>query len=91
MHAPAMHTPPPLDLAGQYVLDAGQPGSLAYTFNFGAAAFFVLDTRTMRVRNRQERILLGDDQWQALENWLLLVKHAYPLKFLVWLEVEQHF
>ena len=83
MHAPAMHTPPTLDLAGQYTLEASQPGSLAYTFNFGAAAFFVLDTRTMRVCNRQERIMLGNDQWQALENWLLLVKHAYPVKFLV--------
>jgi phosphodiesterase/alkaline phosphatase D-like protein len=83
MHAPAMHTTPPLNPAGQYILEASQPGSLAYTFNFGAAAFFVLDTRTMRVCNRQERIMLGDDQWQALENWLLLVKQAYPVKFLV--------
>ena len=83
MHAPPMHTPPSLNLAGQYTLETGQPGSLAYSFNFGAAAFFVLDTRTMRVINRQERIMLGEDQWQALENWLLRVKDAYPLKFLV--------
>ena len=83
MHAPAIHTPPPLNLAGQYALAAGGAGSLAYSFSFGAAAFFVLDTRTMRVVNRQERIMLGKDQWQALESWLLLVKDAYPVKFLV--------
>ena len=52
-------------------------------FNFGAAAFFVLDTRTMRVRNLRQRSMLGEDQWQALEAWLLRVKDAYPVKFIV--------
>jgi phosphodiesterase/alkaline phosphatase D-like protein len=83
MHTPAMLQPPPLDLAGQYVLVPGQDGSLAYTFTFGAAAFFVLDTRTMRMRNRRERSMLGEDQWRVLETWLLSMKDAYPVKFLV--------
>jgi len=83
MHAPHLLQPPVINQAGQYDLAASLPGSLAYTFNFGAAAFFVLDTRTMRVRNRRERSMLGADQWQALESWLLQVKDAYPVKFLV--------
>ena len=83
MHAPALLQPPPVDPAGQYNLEPGQNGSLAYTFTFGAAAFFVLDTRTMRMRNRRERSMLGEDQWQMLETWLLSVKDAYPVKFLV--------
>jgi alkaline phosphatase D len=83
MHAPAMLQPPPIDQSGQYDLIPIQNGSLAYTFTFGATAFFVLDTRTMRVRNRRERSMLGEDQWRALETWLLSVKDAYPVKFLV--------
>jgi len=83
MHAPAMLQPPPIDLAGQYDLLPDKNGSLAYTFTFGATAFFVLDTRTMRMRNRRERSMLGEEQWGALETWLLSVKDAYPVKFLV--------
>lgn len=83
MHAPAMLQPPPIDRSGQYDLIPSQTGSLAYTFTFGAAAFFVLDTRTMRTCNRRERSMLGEDQWRALETWLLSVKDAYPVKFLV--------
>jgi phosphodiesterase/alkaline phosphatase D-like protein len=83
MHAPHFVVPPPVNIAGQYDLQPRAQGSLAYTFNFGAAAFFVLDTRTMRVRNLRQRSMLGEDQWQALENWLLSVKDAYPVKFIV--------
>jgi alkaline phosphatase D len=83
MHAPAMITPPPINPIGQYELIPGQSGSLAYNFTFGAAAFFVLDTRTMRMHNQRERSMLGEDQWTALETWLLSVKDAYPVKFLV--------
>jgi alkaline phosphatase D len=83
MHSPHFELPPTLNVAGQYALPKGDPGSLAYTFTFGGAAFFVLDTRTMRVRNRRERSMLGAGQWNGLETWLLHVKDAYPVKFLV--------
>jgi alkaline phosphatase D len=83
MHAPPFALPFSLDAKGQYSLAAADPGSLAYTFTCGAAAFFVLDTRTMRVKSRTETIMLGEGQWQVLEQWLLAVKDAYPVKFLV--------
>lgn len=83
MHAPHYELPPALNEVGQYALPKGDSGSLAYTFTFGGAAFFVMDTRTMRVRNRRQRSMLGEGQWKALENWLLRVKDAYPVKFLV--------
>lgn len=83
MHAPSYKLTPQLNQAGQYELDVKDPGSLAYTFTFGAAAFFVLDTRSMRVRNSREKIMLGEGQWQALKTWLRAVKDDYPIKFLV--------
>ncbi len=83
MHAPPFTLPPALDANDQYALAAADPGSLAYTFTFGAAAFFVLDTRSMRVKSRAETTMLGEGQWQALETWLQTVKDAYPVKFLV--------
>lgn len=83
MHAPHFELPPRLEETGQYALEPGDPGSLAYTFTFGAAAFFVLDTRTMRVKGKGSRSMLGEGQWMALEKWLLEVKEDYPLKFLV--------
>lgn len=83
MHAPPFVLPPSLDANEQYTLTTDDPGSLAYTFTFGAAAFFVLDTRTMRVKSRTERSMLGEGQWQVLEKWLLAVKGTYPVKFLV--------
>jgi hypothetical protein len=83
MHAPAFIAAPALNASGQYDLDAAHSGALAYAFYYGAAAFFVLDTRTQRIRDRRERQLLGQEQWQALEGWLLRVKDAYPIKFIV--------
>ena len=83
MHAPGFELPPQLNPAGQYGLGSNDPGSLAYSFTFGAAAFFVLDTRSMRVRNPRESIMLGEGQWQALKTWLRAIKEAYPIKFLV--------
>ncbi len=85
-----MHAPPPIQTLGldenrQYHLRREDKGSLAYTFEYGAAAFFVMDTRTMRVRGTRpnEKTMLGKGQWQALEAWLLDVKDKYPLKFIV--------
>jgi len=83
MHAPPFALPPYLDSKDQYTLAAEDPGSLAYTFTFGAAAFFVLDTRTTRVKSRAETSMLGEGQWKVLEKWLQAVKDAYPVKFLV--------
>lgn len=83
MHAPPFEIPLPVDQEGQYKLLPQNPGSLAYTFTFGAAAFFVMDTRTMRVRGRHVRSMLGEGQWHVLEEWLLSVKDTYPVKFLV--------
>jgi alkaline phosphatase D len=83
MHAPPFQLPPRLNEEGQYALSVGDPGSLAYTFTFGAAAFFIMDTRTMRVKSRHTRTILGEGQWRALESWLLAVKDEYPIKFLV--------
>ena len=83
MHSPPMVLPPGLDDHGRYVMERHHPGSLAYSFTYGAAAFFVLDTRTMRFRNSRERRLLGDGQWHVLKEWLLRVKEEYPVKFIV--------
>jgi phosphodiesterase/alkaline phosphatase D-like protein len=83
MHAPSLTSPPNFDNEGKYTLEPKHPGSLAYTFSYGAAAFFVLDTRTMRVKNFHHNSMLGDGQWHALKEWLLSVRDKYPVKFLV--------
>lgn len=83
MHAPPMLHFPRRDERVRFLLDREDSGSLAYTFTYGAAAFFVMDTRTGRLLNRRTRQMLHPAQWQALEAWLLEVKDAYPVKFLV--------
>jgi phosphodiesterase/alkaline phosphatase D-like protein len=88
MHAPSFEIPFEQTPEGQYSLKPGDTGAFAYTFSFGAAAFFVLDTRTMRFRpvwsfNQRKASMLGEAQWRALESWLLAVKDVYPVKFLV--------
>ncbi len=81
---------PPLLMPPEGVEDLGRPlvlpadrGHFGYTFTFGAAAFFVLDVHTHRVRGPLGRRWLHPEQWRALEGWLASVKEAYPLKFLV--------
>ncbi len=83
MHAPHFELPLNVDDKGLYHLENNEPGSLAYTFEYGAAAFFVLDTRTMRVKGKAERTMLGKGQWAALKEWLISVNDRYPVKFLV--------
>jgi phosphodiesterase/alkaline phosphatase D-like protein len=83
MHAPHFELPFNLTPAGQYDLAPSDPGSLSYTFTYGAAAFFVLDTRTMRIANRAQQTMLGEAQWQALQTWLLAVRESFPVKFIV--------
>ena len=60
-----------------------ESGTLAYSFEFGRAAFFVLDTRTQRFISRTDRQLLGDKQWSMLTNWLRRAAYEYPVKFIV--------
>jgi alkaline phosphatase D len=83
MHAPSLILPPRLNAAQQYSLSPDDRGSLAYAFNYGATAFFVLDTRTQRMRNWQEHTMLGPAQWEVLEGWLSAVKDTHPVKFIV--------
>lgn len=83
MHAPPMIFSPKFNADGYFILKRHDPGSFAYTFTYGAAAFFVLDTRSMRVKNSHEQRMLGHGQWHILEHWLLKVKDEYPVKFLV--------
>ena len=81
MHGPHFINSPKLNPSGQYDFDSS--GSFAYTFNYGAAAFFVLDTRSQRIKHWWKHMMLDEEQWQALEAWLLQVKDVYPIKFIV--------
>ncbi len=84
IHAPSMLTPMERrEGIGDFNLTEQDAGSLAYTFYYGAAAFFVMDTRTRRIHNRKTQIVLGEAQKKILREWLLDVKDAYPVKFLV--------
>jgi phosphodiesterase/alkaline phosphatase D-like protein len=83
MHAPGYLDALKVDKDSRYLLDIFDLGSLAYAFTCGAAAFFVMDTRSMRVKSRHTRTMLGAGQWKILEAWLLEVKDKYPVKFIV--------
>ena len=82
MHAPKPLSPPQMDTHGLYKFSPDDEGTFAYTITFGNTAFFVLDTRTMRVK-KGRNLLLGETQWKQLEDWFLDVKDKYPVKFLV--------
>lgn len=69
--------------SGGFNLMEEDAGSFAYTFYYGAAAFFVMDTRTQRVHNDETQMVLGEAQWKVLFEWLDDVKDSYPLKFIV--------
>lgn len=84
MHAPNSEHFPKFNSKGQYPLKPDDQGSFAYSFEFGSAAFFVMDTRTRRVRiSGKKNTILGKGQWDLLEKWLLDVKEKYSIKFLV--------
>lgn len=84
IHAPKMLLPMEREKeSGDFNLMEEDAGSLAYTFYYGAAAFFVMDTRTMRVRNKDTQIVLGEAQWRVLFQWREDVKDDYPVKFIV--------
>lgn len=80
MHAPELSAPLQVNSVGEFQFQGNSTGSLAYEFSFGAAAFFMLDMRTARIK---KETLLGEAQWACLEEWLLKVKDRYPLKFLI--------
>ena len=82
MHAPEMLLPLETDAAGEFQFHRHDTGSLAYRFYFGGAAFFILDTRTMRVKGGKKS-LLSEGQWTILQEWLREVNDQYPIKFLV--------
>jgi phosphodiesterase/alkaline phosphatase D-like protein len=81
MHGPEMLLPLETNAAGDFQFHRHDAGSLAYRFYFGGAAFFVLDTRTMRVKGRKKS-LLSEGQWTILQEWLKQVNEQYPVKFL---------
>jgi phosphodiesterase/alkaline phosphatase D-like protein len=82
LHAPDLLLPFAIDAKGEFIFEPHDPASLAYTFYYGNAAFFVLDTRTMRVGGK-DRTMLGQGQWHVLQEWLKDVNHKYPVIFIV--------
>lgn len=80
VHAPNLLMPPDGAQFDRPLILPGDQGNFAYTFEWGGAAFFVLDTRTQRVYKHR---MLNRPLWNALENWLLSVKDRYPVKFIV--------
>jgi phosphodiesterase/alkaline phosphatase D-like protein len=83
IHAPDLLLPFETDARGDYIFHPHNPASFAYTFYFGNTAFFVLDTRTMRVNQRGNKSMLGEGQWTVLQEWLKEVKDDYKVKFIV--------
>ncbi len=80
MHAPPLIHPPEGIKHDRPLLLTTDDGHFAYTFTYGPAAFFVMDTRTQRVYKQR---MLNRAQWEALETWLLEVKDQFPIKFIV--------
>jgi len=90
MHGPKLLIPESV-VDNQVHLEPGEPFSLAYTFTYGNAAFFVMDTRSMRMRMPGKGEVLGNEQWLKLKIWLSKVKDEYPVKFIVTSTAFLHF
>jgi alkaline phosphatase D len=82
IHAPAYIKPPKVNRGGRFVLQH-EEGTFAYTFTAGSVAFFVLDTRSMRVEGKQTRQIIDENQWVALERWMSDVRDKFPVKFII--------
>ena len=82
LHAPEMLLPLETNASGEFQFHRYDEGSFAYAFYFGGAAFFVLDTRTMRVKDGKKS-LLGEGQWTLLQQWLKKENSQSPIKFLI--------
>ncbi len=80
MHAPPLLHPPEGVKHDRPLILPADDGHFAYTFTFGPAAFFVMDTRTQRIHGQR---MLNRAQWEALETWLLEVKDTFPVKFII--------
>ena len=79
-----IHSPRSVDLGIPFEYLRDTPNY--YSFEIGKAAFFVMDTRSHRVRSFldfKNRTMLGPEQWQEFESWLLQVKDSHPVKFVV--------
>ncbi len=72
-------------------LEPGEPFSFAYTFTYGNAAFFVMDTRSKRMRRFSKGEVLGIEQLLKFKAWLGKVKDTYPIKFVVSSSAFLHF
>ena len=57
--------------------------TLAYSFDYGKTAFFIMDTRTHRVSGIEGRAMLDKGQWRELTEWIQAVKNTHPVKFIV--------
>lgn len=90
MHGPELLIPETVN-NDQVQMEPGHPFSFAYTFNYGGAAFFVMDTRSMRMRQYRNVSVLGNEQWLKLKTWLSKVKDEYPIKFVVTSSAFLHF
>jgi len=82
IHAPGGFLPLETNPIGESRSQSQDTVSFAYAFYLGGAAFFVLDTRTMRVKDGK-RSMLGEAQWTLLQEWLKEANSQYPIKFLV--------
>ncbi len=57
--------------------DSVHDGHYYYDFRYGDSAFFVMDTRRYRTSSTEDmssRVLLGDAQLAAFNNWLSRVR-----------------
>jgi phosphodiesterase/alkaline phosphatase D-like protein len=82
MYAPGLTLPRKSQRGGLRLAESPASGSQAYSFYYGATAFFVLDTRTERISSGEKRVL-GEAQGDSLEQWLLAVRDEFPVKFIV--------
>ena len=90
MHGPKLLIPETV-VDNQVQLEPGKTISFAYTFTYGNAAFFVMDTRSMRMRMPGKGEVLGKEQWLKLKIWLNNVKDEYPVKFIITSTAFLHF
>ncbi|KAF8921574.1 PhoD-like phosphatase-domain-containing protein [Mucidula mucida] len=66
--------------------DSVHDGHYYYDFRYGDSAFFVMDTRRYRTSSTEDmssRVLLGDAQLAAFNNWLSRVNETAVFKFVV--------
>ena len=90
MHGPELLLPETIK-RNRIQLESGKYFSFAYTFTYGNAAFFVMDTRSKRMRRFSNGEVLGIEQLLKVKAWLGKVKDTYPIKFVVSSSAFLHF